>query len=199
MRDVDCGMDDVMRRIKQGSEEALHQLMVHGTHVLERLARRLLHDKGLAADVVQETFIAIWTRRQAYDEAMPAWPWIARILRNRCHEAWRRAGGRRRQGSLQDQALFDFAGLVPCTGPLLDEQHERAQMMKLARECIAELAPGLREVLQLHLFAELDERQIALALGIPLGTVKSRKNRGLSLLRSRLTDIDHNVLQRVLP
>jgi len=175
-----------MRRIKQGSETALQELMLHAAHVLERLAESLLYDKGLAADVVQETFISVWTHRHEYDERMPAWPWIARILRNKCHAVWRKAGGRRHDGPIRGEPLVDLAEFVPSPLSWQEQEHEKAQLMQMARDCILQLSPACREVVQLFLFSDLPEREIAHLLGVPLGTVKSRKNRGLSILRSKL-------------
>jgi RNA polymerase sigma-70 factor (ECF subfamily) len=199
MREM-IGLEDLLKRIKSGSEAALQELMIDGSHVMECLARRLLHDKGLAADVVQEAFIRIWSYRFNYDESQPAWPWIASIVRNLCHEAWRREGGRRKDAPFHvDQAQYDFVGAVPCATTPIDEHHGHNQLLALARDHIAGLAPGIREVIQLHLFAELDEREIAESLGIPLGTVKSRKSRDLSALREHLKNIGTNHYGKASP
>jgi RNA polymerase sigma-70 factor (ECF subfamily) len=66
---------------------------------------------------------------------------------------------------------------------------EQRQLCLFARDYVSELSDGLREVAQLSLFSELSDCEIAELLGIPMGTVKSRKNRAKSILKSKMVSI----------
>jgi RNA polymerase sigma-70 factor, ECF subfamily len=181
-------IDEIMQRVKHGCEEAMRELMEKTAYPLEKLAENLLYDKNLCADAVQEAFIKIWVKREQYDEKLPAWPWMARILRNECHLQWRRGGARRREfdwGDLETEAALH----VPSTLPQPDKRSEQGQLCDFARESVSELSDSLREVAQLCLFSELHDSEIAELLGIPTGTVKSRKSRALSILKSKMKSI----------
>jgi DNA-directed RNA polymerase specialized sigma24 family protein len=113
---------------------------------------------------------------------------MARILRNECHLLWRKNGGRRKD--------FDWSGLeaegapgAPILYPPPDRMSEQRQLCLFARDYVSELSDGLREVAQLSLFSELSDCEIAELLGIPMGTVKSRKNRAKSILKSKMVSI----------
>ena len=68
---------------------------------------------------------------------------------------------------------------VSCPSPLPDRLLEEKEHKYRLKEYISRLSPTLREVVLLSLVEEMTDREIALVLGIPIGTVKSRKNRGL--------------------
>ncbi len=181
-------IDEIMVRVKHGSEEAMGELMRQAAYPLENLAENLLYDKSLCSDVVQETFIKIWVKREQYNETMPAWPWMARILRNACHMMWRKNGGRRKDfdGNMFETEAAEYvaspAALQDCAG-------ESDQLFYFARDSVSELSDSLREVVQLSLFSELSDHEIADLLGIPSGTVKSRKSRGLFILKTKMKSI----------
>ena len=181
------GYDEAMRAIREDSEDGLRSLATTLRYPLESLARRLLGDRGAAQDVVQESLVRIWRNRAQYDPDRPAWPWIAGIVRNTCHEHWRRNGGRRRSGPAHELPL-EYAGYIQCPAPRPDAAVQRSELARLVRAHVAELPPTLREVVQLSFFEDMTHREIATLLGIPVGTVKSRKHRALQRIRTQIDD-----------
>jgi RNA polymerase sigma factor (sigma-70 family) len=179
------GWDEAMRAIREGSEDGLRSLMSSLRYPLESLARRLLGDRGAAQDAVQEALLRIWRNREQYDPERPAWPWIAGIVRNACHERWRRSGGRQRAGPV-DELPLEYAAYVHCPRPAPDAAVHQADLARRVRTHVADLPPTLREVVQLAFFDDMTNPEIAALLGIPVGTVKSRKHRALQSIRARI-------------
>lgn len=157
-------------RAQQGERDALDELLRQHQ---ERLYRYIAGVVGIPAaeDVLQETFLRIarklrWLSEPAYFRA-----WSFRIA---SREAFRALRALRPNVPLED---LD-ATRLPVDAPSLS----RVELDEL-RETVAALSPGSRAVIQLHYFEELSLDEVALALDIPLGTVKSRLAYGLEQLR----------------
>jgi RNA polymerase sigma-70 factor, ECF subfamily len=174
-------LSQLMRQVASGSERAMADLMSVTRHPLRCQARMLVFDRSKAAEVVQDTFVAVWCGRHTYDPSKAAWPWIKQILRSKCNSYWRMALRNRAREEPIDPQL-DYEGYVSCV-PNPARQAENTQQCRIAFRVLGELSPGIRDVVLLSLFRDLSDLEIADVLGIPLGTAKSRKNRGLSHIR----------------
>ncbi len=174
-----------MQAVHCGDQQALCSLATVHRHRLEGLARRILNDDAAAEDVVQEALLAIWRQRDRYTPGKPAWPWIARIVRNGCHQQWRQRGGRRKRRPALNVAL-EMAEYVAAPSPSPAAQAQQSEFIRLARQSVESLPPTWREIIHLSVFADLAETGIADLLGITAGTVKSRKHRALAALRENL-------------
>ncbi|MBO0871083.1 MAG: RNA polymerase sigma factor [Micromonosporaceae bacterium] len=152
---------------------------------LYRYACRRL-GSAYAEDVVAETFAAAFARRHRYDLARAdARPWLFGVL---CHEI---ATYRRRE-----QARYRALARVPETEraeSLADrvsaEVTARAVTGQLA-DALRRLSTGDRDVLLLIAWGELSYEEVAQALRIPVGTVRSRLNRVRGKLRAALGGVD---------
>jgi RNA polymerase sigma-70 factor (ECF subfamily) len=174
-----------MQAVRQGDQQALCDLINQHRHRLEGLARRILNDDAAAEDVVQEALLAIWRQRDRYAPGKPAWPWIARIVRNGCHQRWRQRGGRRQRKQPLDVAL-EMAEYVTAPAPSPAAHAQQSELICLARQSVESLPPTWREIIHLSVFADMPDGAIADLLGIPPGTVKSRKHRAFAALRENL-------------
>lgn len=136
-------------------------------------------DRGRAEEVLQETFVAVWTRAATYDPGRAsAATWIFTIARNRRIDAFRRE--RRPEFDRNDPAF------VPDPEPGgVDRVTARERSESLAA-ALAELSAEQREVLRLAFFEEDSHDAIATRLGLPVGTVKSRIRLAYGHLRARL-------------
>ncbi|MFE9250098.1 RNA polymerase sigma factor [Streptomyces sp. NPDC007088] len=166
------------RRLRAGDREAFAELYERHAHAVYRHALRLLGDWSAAEDVMGETFLAAWQGRERLEEGRgSALPWLLGIATHKCENA--RRGSRRRLAFLVRQpapaAVADFAGE---TASRLDDRR-RLRAVSLA---LGQLRRQEREVLSLHVWSGLDYQQTADALGVPVGTVRSR----LSRARKRL-------------
>ncbi len=91
-----------------GSEDALVVLYDQYAGAVYATARRLTNDRGLAEDVVQETFLALWNRADQFDPAMGSLPaWLLTIARNRTIDRLRAIGRRPPVVPVSDVALPD--------------------------------------------------------------------------------------------
>jgi RNA polymerase sigma-70 factor (sigma-E family) len=141
---------------------------------LVRLGVLLLRDQGLAEDVVQDSFVAMHQRWDRIDQgSAPAY--LARTVVNRSRSALRHRSvvARNRPEPPPDVAGAD-------TAVLADEN--RAAVIN----ALAALPTRQREVLVLRYYLDYSEREIAQALGISQGAVKSHASRGAAALRTSL-------------
>jgi RNA polymerase sigma-70 factor, ECF subfamily len=158
-------------RAQQGEREALDELLRQHQERLYRYIAGVVGNAATAEDVLQETFLRIarklrWLSEPGYFRA-----WSFRIA---SREAFRALRAVRPNVPLDD---VDESRL-PVGVPSLSQ----AEIDEL-RETVAVLSPRSRAVIQLHYFEELPLDEVALALEIPLGTVKSRLAYGLEQLR----------------
>lgn len=164
---------------------------VEEPEVFETLFERYFHDihrylrlRGGAAadDVAAETFAVAFRRRADFDRSRTdARPWLYGIATNLARDGERR---RRRQVFAFGRAPRDNATETEeeATVARLDAWRARADLDGV----LAELAPGERELLVLHACAELSYEELAKALAIPLGTVRSRLHRVRKKARGEL-------------
>ncbi len=131
------------------------------------VAARVL-DVGSAEAVVQDVFLAIWTRRETFDPNRGSFKgWITRIARNRALNEVRRQRGAMRES---DETLASVADDALEPDETLWAEHRRAAI----RAAVAVLPAQQRAALSLAFFDELSHEQVAAALSIPVGTAKTR-------------------------
>ena len=151
---------------------------------LHRYAARRLGAEA-AEDVVAETFLAAFRVRHRYDLARPdAMPWLFGILT-------REVSRRRRTERNHYRLLAATPPDLPQAGPADDVAAAvtaYAARAPLAR-ALAALKPADRDVLLLVAWADLTYAEVADALGVPVGTVRSRLNRARRIVRGALADL----------
>jgi RNA polymerase sigma factor (sigma-70 family) len=142
------------------------------------LYRRVGRD--LADELAAETFATAYANWSRFDDARPLRPWLYGIAANLLRHHWR---SERRQ-----LEAYARTGLDPVADDL-DESVARADARVQRRQLaavLAELQGRERDILLLHAWAGLTDTEIAEALGLPVGTVKSRLHRTRAYLRNRL-------------
>jgi len=149
-------------RCQEGSRESFELLMRRWQRRLWRYARRLTGSEDAAWDVMQETWLAIL--RQMPKLSDPAWfpVWAYRIVRNKSTD-YTRSAIRQRQLA---EALAERNSV--------SRERNRAESSESLVEALRRLPPDQQELLALKYSAELSVVEIAVVLGIPAGTVKSR-------------------------
>lgn len=147
---------------------------------ISRYLRRRLN-RMVADELAAEVFTTAFSRRAAYDLERPdALPWLYGIAANLL-----RARRRMEERDLRARAR---AGADPLADGVVDHASVSTLEPGLAR-ALLELGAADREVLLLFALADLSYEEIAVALELPLGTVKSRLNRARRIVRRRLTDL----------
>jgi RNA polymerase sigma-70 factor (ECF subfamily) len=139
------------------------------------VAYHFLHDREQAEEVAQDVFFSLHKNMSAVQSPAHAGYWLRKVAVQRSIDAARKRT-RRPQVALED--LPEIASRsTPAGDPLLGE---------LLRKLIATLPEGPRMAMVLRYQEDLDPAEIAEAMGIPLGTVKSHIQRSLALLREKL-------------
>ena len=154
-------------------QQVERELLAHAG-ALRALARELV-GAGAADDLVQET--AMRALRRPPTEPTLLFRWLATILRNLASKHWR--GERRRR---QRERLAARAEALPPAGASL----ERRDMLRRVTDAVLALPEPYQATLIDRYFGELPPSAIALRDGVPVATVKSRLQRGLTLLRAQL-------------
>jgi RNA polymerase sigma-70 factor, ECF subfamily len=176
----------MMLRLAQGERDApLEVLYDRHAAALYGLGVRLLRDRQLAEDMVQETFVRLWRGARRYDPKQATVRTLLFVIARRVAIDLHRRPGSRPLTLVPDEDLDGQDGLLSS-----DERAERVVLAIGVREAMAELSDAHREVLELHFDAGLIQRDIAERLGIPLGTVKTRTYHALRALRTLLEQGD---------
>jgi RNA polymerase sigma-70 factor (ECF subfamily) len=181
--------DELIDRLRRRDEAALAALYDRYARPAFSLALRLLHDQGLAEDVLQEVFLMLWKRPEVYvTERGRFLPWLLGVihhrsldqLRRRTLDQRRRVTGERQELLLQLTADPHYLA-DPATQVVLGLE------VQAVRRALGGLPHEQREALSLSLLSGLTHSEIAERLGQPLGTIKTRLRLGLRKLRAALT------------
>jgi RNA polymerase sigma factor (sigma-70 family) len=138
-----------------------------------------------ARDALQETFLKCWRHRDEVGGVENLKAWIFRIALNTGRDL-RGAAWRRRRRPLAEDGLMLVSRHAPTEDPF-----DRAEQLDQLRHAVHDLRPEEQEVFLLRQNGELTYDDIAAALGIPLGTVKTRMRLALGRLRDVLASTDH--------
>jgi RNA polymerase sigma-70 factor, ECF subfamily len=194
---------DLVSAVADGSQDALATLYDRYADGIFATAVRLSGDRGVAEEVVQETFLALWNRAELFDPGMASLnAWLRAIARNRTVDRLRAAGRRPSLVSFGatagddqlDSDVFDrlvvSGGLVGegRAGPDPEAAADVREIRATLRDAIALMPDVERLVILLAYQEELTQAEIADRLGWPLGTVKTRTRRALARLREVLRD-----------
>jgi RNA polymerase sigma factor (sigma-70 family) len=167
---------DLVAGFRAGDERALRDAYERWAPLVFRLAFRSLGDRPDAEDVTQQVFIAAWRGRGGFDPQRSALgAWIVGITRHRiadAHEA------RSRAKRLGDSLTAEAAASPPVQE---DDLVERA----MVAEELERLEPVPQRIMRLAFFDQMSHTEIAEALALPVGTVKSHIRRSLIRMRTR--------------
>lgn len=141
-----------------------------------RVATWILADRAAAEDAVQEAATRAWIARSSLRDPSTLAAWFGRIVVNACRDELRRRG---RRPSTADVALA-----LPLADPSIrDTADERDEVARALRR----LSPDARVVLALRYGADLTVPAIAVRLGVPEGTAKTRLRDALEAARRAIT------------
>ena len=166
---------DLVERAMVGDREAFTELGRLWIDRLYAIARLILRDHERAQDAAQEALIAAWRDLRGLRDPDRFEPWLRRLLVNACY---REARKDRRRLRVEGQ-IRPLSEDVADAASLMADQDELAQ-------AFVSLPPEQRALIVLHFYVGLPVQETALALGLPVGTVKSRLHRTLQQMRATL-------------
>lgn len=173
--------EQLVRLIAGGDRVAFAELYQRTSPWLAVRLRRRCADEELVAEVMQETYLAVWRAAAAFAGASvggSAVGWVWTIAARRLVDAFRRRA--------RDAQLPPAAMPAP-TVPAAEDLVLQATVGDELGEGLRRLAPELRQVLQAMVLDGLTVRETAVLLGLPEGTVKSRARRARIALREALS------------
>jgi RNA polymerase sigma-70 factor (ECF subfamily) len=162
---------NLITRAKDGDRLAFDELIGPLVDQGYRLAYGMLHDREAAEDAVQEAAVRSWRKLGNVRPGSEMRPWFLAIVANQC-----RTIVRSRWWSVL--RIEPPAGRAAAAG--FEDRIVRGADLRAA---LRRLAPEHREVLVLHYYLDLPLHEIAAIAGVPIGTVKSRINRGIAAMR----------------
>ena len=174
-----------IRAVTAGDRQAFAALFKHFAPRVKGFLMRCGAPAELAEDLAQETMVTLWRQAARYDPARAAVStWVFTIARNLRIDHHRRAASAPVDDEMQDTLarLPDEPGAAP-DARLLVGQREQG-----VRHALAALPAEQAQVLRLSFFEDEPHARIAQALGIPLGTVKSRIRLAVAQLRRTLSE-----------
>lgn len=177
--------EELMGRFQGDDVQAFNILVDRYKNQLLNFIFRFIGDHTVAEDLVQETFLRLYKKKHYYKEIAKFSTWIYTIAGNLAKSELRRKKRRTffsiNNASNDDQ---DFDLPDPDSNPM--EKTETSMTMIEIQNAINKLPEHFKEVVLMRDVQELSYEEIADALKIPLGTVKSRVNRGRIKLQEQL-------------
>ena len=159
----------------------------HYAAIRRYVGRRV--DEALADELTSEAFVRAFAARAGYDGArVDARPWLYGIATNLLHKHLRTEQRRRRAYARVLDHGFSGGGLDGA-----DRRADAAALGPAVVAALARLQPGDRDALLLLALTDLDYEGIAAAMGVPVGTVRSRLHRARRLITSDLALDDRNL------
>jgi RNA polymerase sigma-70 factor, ECF subfamily len=164
----------------RADDAALGELYDRYGRVAYGLALRIVRDRTLAEDAVQEAFLAVWRSAGSFlaEHGKPS-TWILTLVHRRAVDLIRRE--ERRRGAPLEEVEAPI-------GEATDEEAWLRAQRQVVQEALRKLPPEQREAIELAYYGGFTQSELAERLGQPLGTIKSRMFTGLRRLRELLAE-----------
>lgn len=167
---------EVLERFRQGDDAALKVVYEQFHGPVFAISMSIVRDRGLAADATQQTFVSAWRAADTYDPGQPLAPWIYAIARRKAIDIYRK----RKRVVVSDE--LDTVSHSPGMVSTWEMFEVRAALDQLPDE--------EREIMRLSHLEGFTHAEIAEAIGIPIGTVKSRSHRAHQRLLELLDHLE---------
>jgi len=184
--------EELIRELQAGDICAFDEIVDRFSGPLLNFISRIVGDPVGAEDLLQETFIRLWTNKHSYREIAKFSTWLYTVAGNLAKSDLRRRRIRRwlplSSGSgeyADDERFLD----LPDKTADSHRDYERRNIQRRVEEEIGKLPIVFKEVIILRDLQELSYEEIGSILKIPLGTVKSRVNRARQRLQKKLKDL----------
>ena len=169
----------ILQRIAAGDQSAVQECLKSYGGLVWSLARRMLRNQDDAEDAVQEIFLDVWKNAERFDPGQASeTTFVAMIARRRLIDKIRHTQRRISADSIDDVLA------EPSTRD--DKVMQTNVEAREAAKALDQLRPEQRQVLQLSIVHGLSHQEIADALKMPLGTVKTHARRGIIQVREIL-------------
>ncbi len=187
--------EELVRRIQRGDEAAFDSLMELCGPRVYNIAYRMVGNHEDAEDMAQEAFVRMYRAIPKFDWRASFTTWMYRIITNACLDELNRR--QRRPALLNDVAAnenFDMENM-PHSGPQPEEYALTRERQHELQRALNTLPDKHRMLVLLYDIQGLSYQQISSALGMNLGTVKSRLNRARIALRESISQFREQLVE----
>ncbi|MEZ4646460.1 MAG: RNA polymerase sigma factor [Chloroflexota bacterium] len=174
--------EELARGVQQGDADDLRWLVERHHALLVGFLYRQTADRPLAQDLAQETFLRMMRAIQQYHYPRPFKPWLYAIAVNLLRDYYGQAEMRHTEAMPETLALSQTGSLAPERVLVRQDEWQRVQT------AVSQLPPLQRAAILLRYHEGMSLLDIATALDIPVGTVKSRLSLALRALRQNLAE-----------
>jgi RNA polymerase sigma-70 factor (ECF subfamily) len=171
--------EELVMRLQNRDQQAFSYLYDNYAAALNGIIYRMVEDKELAEDILQEAFVKIWNNFSGYDTGKGRlFTWMLNITRNLTIDTLRSKGYKKQAKISSDE---NSVGNLSDDGKIA----ERFDAMGIRKQ-LANLKPEQRSIIDLAYFNGYTQDEISKEMGIPLGTVKTRMRAAIIELRKML-------------
>jgi RNA polymerase sigma factor (sigma-70 family) len=172
---------ELVERARQGDNAAFQDLVERYQQLALRVAYVITHDQGEAEDSAQEAFVKAHRALGRFRAGSPFRPWLLTIVSNEARNR-RTSGTRRAALALRAEQARPSGGAAPSPEAAALESEQR----RLVLDAMNSLDEKDRSVLAFRYFMDMNEADMAAALGVAKGTVKSRLSRAQARLKQEI-------------
>ncbi len=172
-----------MEQVRRGESAGAARLFQRYAAPLLRFTGRILGDQAEAEEITQDVFLKLMVRADQYDGRAPVASWLFAIATNACRDRLRRSA---RRPSVALEAVTELKE----PGIPVDERLAQRQRREAVRRALAELSLEQREALVLARYHGMPYAEIARALDISEGAVKTRIFRAMETLKAHFSEGD---------
>ncbi|MBI4788913.1 MAG: RNA polymerase sigma factor [Chloroflexi bacterium] len=177
--------EEIAIRVQQGDDQSFGILMRRYEQKLTRFGARFLSSHEDVKDVLQEIFVKAFVNIASFDANQKFSSWIYRIAHNQFVDQLKKKS--RERVSFFDLDVF-FPHLV--AAETADSETDREDLRRMIDQCLDKLKAKYREPLILFYFEDLDYKEIAEVLQIPVSTVGVRLQRGKNMMKKLIRQRD---------
>ncbi len=181
---VDSRWVELIHRIATGQQEALGDLYDQTNHLVYSVALRILGNTADAEEATLDAYSQVWRTAASYQMSRgTAIAWLMTIARTRSMDKRRSRATRNNREEPLDLKTYEFPSPAGDHSVSFD-------MERRVQSALSELAPEQRQAIEMAYFSGFSHSELALKLGEPLGTVKTRIRLGMIRLRALLAPLE---------
>ena len=185
MSDFELSDEILIKKFQEGDVGAYNQIVFRFKDRLLNFIYRFVNDLDLAEDLVQDTLLKLYTHKDSYREIAKFSTWLYTIAANLARTELRKKK-RRKTFSVTELSREDREFIIASSDVDPSEDLSSQNFEKSVQRALAELPDDFKTIIILRDIQELSYDEISKIVDVPLGTVKSRINRGRVKLQQLL-------------
>ena len=177
-KNIEIKDEILIRRFQDGDESAFEILVSRYKDRIYNFIYRFVHDVDLAQDLTQDTFLKLFTHKNTYREIAKFSTWLYTIAQNLARTELRKRN-QRKTYSVSDLSTSDREFAISSDQNIVVDKNSDIENFNIViMDCLVQLSEEFQIMIILRDFQELSYEVISNIMEIPIGTVKSRINRG---------------------